>query len=179
LSTIAYARLTRRREEAKPPTMETNERAANGQNQTTSDSVTGLGTYVDAVAALVPAEVLGLHAAIISFTTKTEPGTLVTEITAPRALSFAFWGLIVLSVLLYVFGHIGSSRKWDRLDWLRLLIPPIAFVCWTLLQKTTAFDAQFSQFQGPGRFILGLFVAVVLGLCASILATKANEEKPS
>ena len=58
MSTLAYAAMTRAREISKPG------------KSTTTDSP-GVKTYVDALAALVPAELLVAHATILTFTTKT------------------------------------------------------------------------------------------------------------
>ena len=52
MSTLAYAALTSRRERSP-------------QGRTESEASPGVGTYVDTLAALVPAEVLALHAAIL------------------------------------------------------------------------------------------------------------------
>ena len=71
MSTIAYAQFTTRREAAAPGT-------------STSASPPGVKTYVDALAALVPAEVLTLHALILSVTTKVDGN--VTQITETRTL---------------------------------------------------------------------------------------------
>ena len=60
MSTLAYAALTARREEASPGT-------------STTSGAPGMRTFVDALAALVPAEVLSVHAAVLSFTTNTAP----------------------------------------------------------------------------------------------------------
>ena len=58
MSIIAYTQLTNRRDEAAPETSSTK-------------SNPGLKPYIDALAALVPAEGLSLHAIIVSATTKT------------------------------------------------------------------------------------------------------------
>jgi hypothetical protein len=79
MSTLAYAALTTSREQS----------AAN-----TSTSPPGVSTYVDAVAALVPAEVLTLHALILSVTTETVGGS--TKIIAVTTLFWAFFGLTIL-----------------------------------------------------------------------------------
>ena len=62
MSTLAYAQLTNAREAAPPGT-------------STTTSKPGIKTYMDAFAALVPAEVLTLHALIISATTHITEGT--------------------------------------------------------------------------------------------------------
>jgi hypothetical protein len=109
MSTLAYAALTTRRIRATPGT-------------STTTSPPGVQGYVDAVAALVPAEVLSLHAVIVSMTTATQ--NAVTTITHPGVLRWAFWGLIGLSAVLYL---VPRFRTPDRLDIARALIPPAAF----------------------------------------------------
>jgi hypothetical protein len=140
----------------------------------------GVKTYIDVLAALVPSEALTFHALALSATTKTETnatGVLVTTITNAGALWWAFWGCIVLSVVLYWFGH--GTAAWDRWDFLRVLIPPTAFVGWVMLQKATAFDAVWPNFDQGTRFVVALFVAVVLGGLATWLSDVADKkEKP-
>lgn len=165
MSTLAYSAMTTLRKQATPGT-------------STSGSPPGVNSYVDAVAALVPAEVLTLHAVILSVTTKTatnESGQAVTTITDAGTLQLAFWGLVVLSVFLYV---VPQFRTWDRLDFLRGLIPPLAFIAWTMLQRATAFDAVYPQLGGAPRTVIALFVAVVLGVVATILAGRADKSQP-
>ena len=161
MSTLAYASLTARREAAP---QETSKR----------ESPPGVGSYVDAMAALVPAEVLSLHALILSVTTETKGNT--TTIVDGGTLSGAFLGLIVLSVVLYVAPRI---QKWGRLDFVRAAIPPLAFVVWTMLQRATAFDAVAPQLDPAPRTVIALFVAVILGLVAAGLANKADKQPPS
>ncbi len=165
MSTLAYALLTTKRDEAP-------------SGESTSKSPPGVSSYIDVVAALVPAEVLTLHAVILSFTTKTmqdAAGKSITEITEPGTLKWAFIGLLILSVMLYVFPRI--SKK-DRLDWFRVAIPPAAFVAWTMLQKATAFDAVWPELGEAPRTVVALFGAVVLGMFATILAKKADKKNP-
>ena len=169
MSTIAYAQLTNRREEAAPGTSSTS-------------SSPGIRTYVDAFAALVPAEVLTLHALIMTVATETtsvapsadSPET-VTKIlsTAVPTLSVAFWGLVMLSIALYAAPRYLGGH-WDRFDWLRTLIAPLAFVGWTMLQRTTAFDAAFPQVPAIPRTVAALFLGVLLGLLTAVLAMKAD-----
>ncbi len=161
MSTYSYAVLTTRREEA--------------ERSSFTDSPPGVSAYVDMLAALVPAEVLALHAAILPVTTKTVNAT--TEIIQPGTLFWAFFGLLLLSVVLYAVPRL-TAGKWDRLDYLRTAIPPLAFVGWTMLQRATAFDAVFPNLAEAPRTIIALFLGVVLGLVAAALAYKADQ-KPS
>lgn len=175
MSTLAYAQLTNVREAALPGT-------------STSAGNPGLRTYVDAFAALVPAEVLTLHALIIAQTTQTkaQPGAsgskvLETATTIPpdsvTTLQFAFWGLVVLSIVLYIAPRYFGG-KWDRFDWIRVAIAPLAFFGWTMLQRATAFDAAFSQVQPIPRTVAALFLGAILGAITAGLAMKADAKPP-
>lgn len=161
MSTIAYALFTTAREKAIP-------------NTSTRESPPGIGTYVDALAALVPAEVLTLHAVILSVTTKTENAT--TQIIAGGTLFWAFIGLMVLSVALFVIPRLRTG-KWDSLDYVRATIPPLAFVCWTMLQRATAFDAVCVSLAEAPRTVIALFLGVSLGILAVNLAYKADQKQ--
>jgi hypothetical protein len=165
MSTLAYAALTNRRVQA-----------TSGTSTTTSPP--GLKTYADAVAALVPAEVLSLHAVILSITTKTalkDDGTSAVTITDPVTLRWAFWGLVTLSIFLYL---VPRFRTKDRFDFARAVIPPAAFVAWTMLQKATAFDAVDPKLGEVPRTVIALFAAVVLGVLAAVLASSADSRTP-
>jgi hypothetical protein len=148
-----------------------------------------VNNYVEALSALIPAEVLTLHALILSATTtirrsdKPAEGT-ITTISDPQTLKYAFAGLIVLSFLLYVVPRIyaamravgGNFRLWlkqlDVLDWARASIPPLAFVGWSMLQRATAFDAAFPWVSQSQRTVAGLFLGTLLIAAASWLAFK-------
>ena len=171
MSTIAYAQLTNARESATP-------------GKSTSSEKPGLKTYIDAFAALVPAEVLTLHALIISVTTETkqqpvtagakEMETVTTILPAGAGtLQIAFWGLVVLSVVLYVAPRYFGG-KWDKYDWVRVAIAPLAFFGWTMLQRATAFDAAFSQMEPIPRTVVALFLGAILGAATAGLAMKAD-----
>ena len=178
MSTLGYAALTNARDKAQV-----------GQSSSTSP---GVKLYIDALAALVPAEVLTLHGAIISITTvrmdeATKPLANGTN-TVPIPTTFidgeiitvtlAFWGLVALAALLYAGARILNGT-WDKWDWLRILIPPFAFTGWTMLQRTTAFDAAFPGVDLVGRSVGALFLAVILGVVATALAYRADQKKPS
>jgi hypothetical protein len=176
MSTLAYAQLTNKRNAAQPGTSETT-----GQP--------GMHRYLDAVAALVPAEVLTLHAFVITLTTSitnsattiSAPATTVpvqtTTITAPETLYWAFWGLICISVVLYCVPRV-LNNKLDRWDWLRIFIPPLAFTAWTMVQRMTAFDVMCPSVAAAPRTVVGVFLAVMLGVAATVLAYKADQTAP-
>ena len=167
MSTLAYGALTRKREEAPSGT-------------STTDAAPGVKTYVDALTALVPAEILALHAFIISNTTTTEKndaGESVTTITDPQTLKWVFWALLILSVVLYLGAH--QAQYWDFWDLPRALIPPAAFVLWTILQKTSAFDAIWPDaLSDGGRVSIGAIGAVALGVIAARLGVTADKAAP-
>jgi hypothetical protein len=161
MSSLLYGTLTRTRE-------------AEPSGTTMSQRPPGVNTYVDALAALVPAEVLAVHALVISWATKTEGAT--TTIVAPQQLAFWFWFLIVLAPVLYVAGLRAIPRGWNVI---RMLIPGGAFLGWTMLQPTTAFDAVGGDLSSDWRWTAGLALAVVLGLLAGVLGVVADRKAPN
>lgn len=142
--------------------------------------------YVEALAALIPAEVMTLHALILTATTRIDPRTTpgTTTIVDVPTLLAAFWGLAALSMLLYLMPRLYAAWKagiadktgWraqmDVADWVRAFIPPLAFTAWTMLQRVTAFDAAFPRCTESQRTVAGLFLAAILIACASWLAFK-------
>jgi hypothetical protein len=169
MSTLAYAALTTRREEATPGT----------SNSTESP---GVKTYVDALAALVPTEVLTLHAVMLTSATSVTGTVTTIEKGAVIPFAWAFIGLIVLASVLYAVPRI-TSKKWDNMDWIRSAIPPLAFVAWTMLQRSTAFDAAVQNWSLSidqySRTFIAVILAVVLGLIASSLAYQADQKPPA
>ena len=163
MSTIAYGALTRKRIEAEP-------------RKSLNEQPPGVRTYIDTFAALVPAEVLALHALIISFATETVNGQ--TRITHGATVSVVFWVLTGLSILLYFFGRLGGKEKLQVWDALRAPIPPLAFVGWTMLQKVTAFDAVAPGVPSVSRIAMAAIGAVVLGAASSLLANVADRSVP-
>ena len=61
-------------------------------------------------------------------------------------------------------------------DIVRALIPPFAFVGWTMLQKVTAFEAVAPNFASDWRWALGIALGIILGLIAGVLGEKVNKE---
>lgn len=169
MSSLAYGAVTRKRLEAD----------ANTSNTTKPP---GVKTYVDTVAALVPAEVLALHAfiATIATSTSTVAGVATTTITDRDTLRATFWVCIGLSIALYAFGRIPTTGKqWNPADCVRILIPPAAFVLWTILQKSTAWDALAGASLSNGeRVLIGATGAILLGAIAALLGMKANGDTP-
>ena len=160
MSTVLYGAVSRERVRAEPKKSKTVK--------------PGVKTYVDALAALVPAEVLAVHAVVISFATETVDGT--TTIRAGDQLIFFFYFLLAGSIALY---FVGRERiipaGWD---WVRMLIPPAAFVGWTMLQPTTVFDAVLPRFNADWRWALGLALALFVSGVAAVLG-EVQDQKPA
>lgn len=178
--------------------------ALNAQREATEgekskrDKSPGFGTYVDVVAALVPAEILAANALLISLmvSTKKESGKSVTTITDPGSMKLMFVLSIVLSIVLYVLGdrtrarvaarkreeEVGNDEveviSWGGWNYLRALIPAAAYVAWTMLQKATAFDAVAPDMSAAKRAVIAVFVAIVLGAIAKGLGDKADNSEP-
>jgi hypothetical protein len=158
-------------------------REAAPRGQSTEESPPGVKTYVDALAALVPAEVLGLHAVIITFCTQTSKGTGVTRITEWTALKGAFWALLVLAPLLFVVGRWraaapGVQSPSRPITALQALIPGVAFVAWTMLLRPSAFDAVDSGLATGARDTIAVIAAVVLGVVAAQLGYRLDGSDP-
>ena len=165
MSIIGYAAITNGRDASNPGAT---------FRDATDETTNSKKTYIDALAALVPAEVLAAHALVISYATKTE--NKVATITDPDTLWIAFWSLCTVSLILYAVPRAIGGR-WEKRDWGRLFIPCFAFVGWTMLQTTSAFDAVFSITQ-PRRALYAIILALVLGAVATALAYKIDQKQP-
>ncbi len=178
------------------------------------------GRYVEALAGLIPAEVLALHMLILSATTRivnpkdpsapamsdalvkksAESGTLAADlakaidlapttlITSSHTLHAAFWGLVALSLLLYVIPR--GNALWKNIEgprsmnvWLRSIrpveavraaIPPLSFIAWTMLQRATAFDAAYPDISEADRTVAGLFFAAIVIAVSTWVAFKLD-----
>ena len=168
MSTLLYSAVTRARQAAPP--------AAPPAGAGPAPQQPPLSKYLDTLAALVPAEVLAAHAAILGFTTSSTTGSngdKTTTITDAAVLRGSFWALVFIAALLYVVGHWGAWKRWDTA---RVFIPPAAFIGWTMLQRATAFDAVAPSWSGNARQAVGILGAIVLAVIATALAYKAPNE---
>lgn len=125
-------------------------------------------TYLAILAGLVPAEVLAVHATIMSYATMSVDGA--TKITDPTTVTRVFYALIVLSMVIYVAGRWG--KKWDLWAFAGMLVPPAAFVGWTMLQQGSSFDAAFPGIATLPRLAIALIGAVTL----AVLTGKASHQ---
>jgi hypothetical protein len=181
MSTMAYGIISAQRQAA--PT-----------GQSKEEKSPGFGSYVDVVAALVPAEILAANAALLpvmSTTGQDKTGAAVTTITEPSTLKLVFWLSIVSCALLYVASHLARAKKervegdkgketakWGYANWARMLIPAGAYVGWTMLQKSTAFDAIAPGMNQSLRLTLAVFAAIALGVLAKALSDQADGQAP-
>lgn len=174
------------------------QREATEGEKSKKDKSPGFGTYVDVVAALVPAEILAANALLVSLMVDTteESGKSVTKITEPGSMKLMFIFSIVLSVVLYVLGDRTRARiaakkreqeaggkeveiiSWSGWNYLRALIPAGAYVAWTMLQKSTAFDAIAPSMNEAKRAVIAVFGAIILAAIAKGLSDKADGSEP-
>jgi hypothetical protein len=160
MSTLGYASLTNQRFSDKP-------------NQGTNDPAKGVKTYVDALSAMVPAEVLAAHAVIINFLydDKTEwVGHSGTQIGGLFAL------LVILSSLLFVAPRLLGGTAWMRGDLVRALIPPAAFIGWSVLQPVSLLDGWCPDLDKQMSSAVVIVLAIGLGILTSSLANAAAAE---
>jgi hypothetical protein len=171
------------------------QRQAASKGQSKEEKSPGFGSYVDVMAALVPVEILAANAALLPVmsTTSQDPksGAAVTTITEPSTLKLVFWLSIVACVLLYVASQLARAKKeraaadkgkaaarWGYANWVRMLIPAGAYVGWTMLQKSTAFDAIAPSMNQSLRLTLAVFAAIALAVVAKALSDQADGQAP-
>lgn len=174
MSTLAYGTMTNLRQIAQP-----------GTSRTTS--APGTGPYVDVLAALVPSEVLVAHAAIVAATSTTtkqpkDGSTIESVATTINAadmwlLGNSLWWLMIVAVVLFVLAR-RAGGTWEKYDWLRMLIAPLAFFGWTMLQRASAFDAAFPGVSMSERNVYAILLALIFSAVTAALAIKADKAPP-
>lgn len=138
-----------------------------------------LPTFVDALLALVPAEFIAAHTAIIAFTTETTyatDGVTTSTITDDGTLSITFWLLPIVAVVVYAIVH--GKAEFGRWDFVRMLIPGAAMVGWMMGLSPSAFDAWNPDFDSGNRQLIVIVGAIVLGAIAARLGYVAEKEDP-
>ena len=125
MSTIVYGGLTRSVER---------DRQLAVQEGTAETPDQKLAKITQAVTALVPTEVLAIHAAVLAYATVIGDGGSTT-VTKPDLLKWSLPFLAAVAIALYFIGHRGPL---EPVDVGRALIPATAFVTWTLLMGTSA-----------------------------------------
>jgi hypothetical protein len=144
--------------------------------QTKAGQLTKVSHWQDVAFALVPAEVLALHGIAMSYgTTTTGSGAdSVTRITYPGQMMVVYVGMMLLAAGLYLFGA-KTLRGWRT--WVRAAVPVAAFVVWTMIQPSTAFDAFPFGFTSFGRTMIAVFGAILLAALVNVMATKADNQE--
>jgi hypothetical protein len=156
----------------------TSKRVAAEPGESEEEKPPGTKPYVDTIAALVPAEVLGVWAAIVLPNTTTTTGEgeqATTTISDAGLMKGSFLALLVVSAVLYAAGRFRDA-KWEKADLVRILIPPASFAVWMLLQRPSTFDALELDWSSGQRDVVGAIAALVIAGVASALAYKANKD---
>ncbi|MEM9291104.1 MAG: hypothetical protein AAGD01_05445 [Acidobacteriota bacterium] len=195
MSVIAYAQITQHSEDT--PILEG---VPDSQKKPETRQRT-LKSYSHALAAMVPAEILAIHALLMSWVTKpippvkdkaatqgveastTEAGTNAAQESAvfienTVLAEQGFWVLVALCFVLFAVTKL-TTGKWTHWDYGRMLVPPAAFVGWTMLEQLSAFDAAFPQIDQPTQWFYAVVLAVTLTALSLLLAKKAAEHKPT
>ena len=135
-----------------------------------------MGTYLDTLAALVPAEALALYAGfVIPYTTKTTSvhGTNVTVVSDPGLLQWSCAGLLALSrASLFLVGR--QQVLFSPLDVLRFFISPMAFAGWMLVQNPGVWDSWWPGSSVGERTVIAAVAAILLGVAANLLGQQAD-----
>jgi hypothetical protein len=176
MSTLLYEGLTNTREAAKADTPVATA-VVTEDGSAVSKPVSKL---VDVVAALVPVEVLAAHAALmgaVSQSSNPADDGPVQVIITDETWATRFWvALLVVAIALYAIPHV-AKHGWDRWDVIRALIPAAAFAAWTILQKSTLFDA-VTDWDNLQRIGIGTFLALGAVIASKTLADTAQEKTP-
>jgi hypothetical protein len=129
--------------------------------------------WQDTLAALVPAEVLAFHgvAMTLGTTTSGKGDETTTVITNSQEMLVVYWVLVGAAFVLYLFG----AKSFKTADFLRALVAALAFILWTMIQPSTAFDALDWNPSTLVRVMTALVGAALLGLFVNVLATNADK----
>jgi hypothetical protein len=141
-----------------------------------------LGTSIDALIALVPADVLAAALALTpAATNSTRTSNDASTITTVHHtdLKQVFFVLVALGPFLYLIGHTKGFRVWSTLsvgDLPRMAIPALAFIGWSAAQRPSAlFDAAIS-ISDTHKALLIVVGAIILGALAHGLGIAADRQ---
>jgi hypothetical protein len=132
---------------------------------------------VEGLAAVIPADVIALHALVLAATTETVAATKSAEgavrIVSRTALQWSLPVLALLAIGLFVLGHLKASEspswRWDKLDFVRMFLPASAFLAWAALTGTSAATPWLEHLdKGWAPLIGGTLGVVVLALATSL-----------
>jgi hypothetical protein len=142
-------------------------RTAAGEAETPEQKAAALAQKL---AALVPADILVIHAAVLAGATELgEDGS--TTVTKPDVLK---WTLPVLAAVALALFLIGRLPTWERADYVRMLIAPAAFFTWTLLTGTSAATPWFADVDRLWLILGGGALGIVLLAVADRLLPKSG-----
>ena len=142
---------------------------------------------MDALAALVPAEVLAVHAVIMQLAVKTtevkgKPQVVVDRSASLQVLYLVFTllaGGLFLAARFFPANHVKAPKPLPS-DIVRFLVPVLAFIAWSMLQPASMFDTL--SWWNPDLAIrvgIALVAALVLGGAAWILGIRADAREPA
>ena len=138
----------------------------------------GDNKIVEGLVAIIPVDIITLHAVVLSLTTTTNKTTGEVSITDPTTLKNSLFVFIVLAAALFVIGHLKTSDtpafKWDSWDWLRIVLPPLAFLAWAGLTGVSALTPWILNWSKAWVALS----AGVIGIVVLALATATAEEPP-
>ena len=78
-------------------------------------------------------------------------------------------------MLSFVFYIGGFQKRRAGLPAILALIPPLAFVAWTMAQRVTAFDAVWPDTGEATRNLIVVLAAIALGMVATVLPFAADK----
>jgi hypothetical protein len=150
-------------------------RASAGKSQ--AEAAPAMKTYVDTLAALVPAEALALYAGVVvpnvtgSYSVHGRDSTVISD---PGLLGWSCAALLVLSAVLYAVGRIQKNVRLTRWDAAKCLIPPTAFAAWMLVQAPGVWDTWWPALHPADRVVIAAFAAVALGIVTTVLGKQVD-----
>ena len=108
---------------------------------------------------------------LVRSSTEGTGSSAVTAFTYPGEMQAVYAALMVLTYVLFLTGAESTKRH----QWLRAFIPVTAFVLWTMMQPSSAFDALGINLSGFARTMIAVIGAVAVGTLAGLLASRAQQ----
>jgi hypothetical protein len=148
--------------------------AARAGQEASVAKATAPSKAADVISAIVPAEALVLYSTIVvpQVTTTGTKGMRVA-ISDPGLFKGSIIALAILSAVLYLAGRLknGSLNVWDVP---RLLIPAIAFLCWSGLQTPSGLHLIITGLTPNTLVVFGAVGGVALAAVAAAIGYKAD-----
>jgi hypothetical protein len=140
----------------------------------TAGTASAPSKVADVISAIVPAEALLVYSSIVvPNVTTTGPGGMTTTISDSGLFKAAIVALAVLSGLLYLAGRLkgGKLNGWDAP---RVLIPAIAFLCWSGLQTPSGLHLILTSISANALVVFGALAGIALAAVAAAIGYKAD-----